>query len=186
MEIQNLISLVGSNMFLIVSYSLIFILLSSFALRFIAKIFMFFIYIGVFVFAMSFMFSSSPDIGVNDISIGKIAKNMSNTFNDIKKTFNNGKNLITNVKNTFDINKAKSILNDSNNTLRQISDYTKTQLPKTESNSQNFFPEQQIITDENQSITITVNPNAEESKANINESLDKYNSLFNDLVNIDE
>ncbi|HCC06674.1 MAG TPA: hypothetical protein DEP72_00715 [Clostridiales bacterium] len=184
MDIQNLTNLVGSNMFLIVSYSLIFILLSSFALKFIAKIFMFFIYIGVFVFAMSFMFSSSPDISVNDLSIGKIAKNISRTLNDVKKTFNNGKNFITNVKSTFDISKAKKILNDSNNTLRQISDYTKAQTQtqtQTQTTLPNIFSEQSSVTDEDQSVTIIVNPDMKETDTD--KSLDKFNSIFDKLLN---
>jgi len=121
MSIQNLINLIDSNMFLLVSYALIFILISSAALKFLAKVFMFFIYIGVFIFGMSFMLSTSSDSGIASISIDKIAKNMSKTFKDLKEAFNTSKTFITDLEKTIDVNKAKDYMSDINDTLDKAS-----------------------------------------------------------------
>ncbi len=152
MSIQKIIELINSNMFLVVSYSLIFILLSGYALRFLAKLFMFFIILGIFVFAMTFMFSNTPGFDVGELHPGKIINNISKSIGEVKQFVNDNQSTVNSFKDMMNSNNINKSMSQTQSAFKNIKSDVYGSSLKDVLNGPNSSPVKQTVPVETQPI----------------------------------
>lgn len=129
MSTQKLIELLNSDAFLVIAYSLFFIVAAFFALKILAKLVIFAIYICFFVFAASIVFSSTNG-GKIDFNIAKIYKNAKSYVTNTTNLIKDSKKLFTKLNDFLKQQNFSNIISDSQDAINDLAKDGKNALNK--------------------------------------------------------